>query len=192
MKMHILNCPKCGGKLSFNGNRTLMFCAYCGTEIFLDDEVKRSEHTYTYRKIDEARIKEAEVEKDIHYMNLDYKEREQKRDNKLILIYFGIMIALFIFAMLMVFHYEKREEKLKAQGKIQAGNSSDYEGKKYKAVVSQFEAMGFTNIETIDLEDDIFLVRPNSTVKNVSIDGNNCFSVDDFWEPNAKVIITHH
>ncbi len=48
-----LTCPKCGGNMSVKDDMKQAFCMYCGYKIIIDNE-------YTYRKVDEARIKEAE------------------------------------------------------------------------------------------------------------------------------------
>ena len=48
-------CPNCGAPVG----KDAKFCSQCGSPIVIDDGVKRSEHTY--RKVDEARIREAEA-----------------------------------------------------------------------------------------------------------------------------------
>lgn len=55
MKVISLTCPGCGANLSMEDGRKQCFCQYCGMKIMLDDE------SITYRTVDEARIKEAEV-----------------------------------------------------------------------------------------------------------------------------------
>lgn len=74
MKVVSLTCPGCGANLSIEDGRKQCFCQYCGMKIMLDDE------SITYRTVDEARIKEAEVQ-----AMLKMKEMEQK--NKQIELY---------------------------------------------------------------------------------------------------------
>ena len=59
MKLISLKCPDCGANLEIDPERSFCFCQYCGHKILVDDEIKRSEVTYTVR--DEARILEAEA-----------------------------------------------------------------------------------------------------------------------------------
>lgn len=73
MKVISLKCPECNASLSIEEGRTQCFCQYCGTKILLDD----GSTTYTYRKIDEARLKEAEV----RLRELEI-EQEEKRANR--------------------------------------------------------------------------------------------------------------
>ncbi len=52
-----VKCPSCGGELTVKDeNRDFMFCEYCGTKVRLDDY--RETHCF----VDEARLKEAEVQ----------------------------------------------------------------------------------------------------------------------------------
>lgn len=66
MELKKIQCPNCKANLSVDSSRNILFCEYCGQKILENDDIIRSEHTeninYTYREIDEARIKEAEVE----------------------------------------------------------------------------------------------------------------------------------
>lgn len=73
MKVISLKCPECNASLSIEEGRTQCFCQYCGTKILLDD----GSTTHTYRKIDEARLKEAEV----RLRELEI-EQEEKRANR--------------------------------------------------------------------------------------------------------------
>ena len=74
MKLISLKCPECDANLSIEEGRTQCFCQYCGTKILLDDGGK----TYTYRKIDEARLKEAEI----RLKELEIEEEEKRANRK--------------------------------------------------------------------------------------------------------------
>lgn len=103
VKMIALKCPECGAKLQIEDGRKECFCQYCGHKILLDDG--SVETTYTYRKVDEARIKEAEVDKLIRLKELEIKQKELDSDNELnnfkIKITIGLAITIFIS---MIFH----------------------------------------------------------------------------------------
>ena len=99
MKLISLKCPECSSNLQIEEGRDKCFCQYCGHKIFLDDG--SVETTYIYRKVDEARIKEAEVDKLIRLKELEIKQKEldrkaeQRKENKVIAIKSGIIISIF-------------------------------------------------------------------------------------------------
>lgn len=94
MKVISLKCPECNASLSIEEGRTQCFCQYCGTKILLDD----GSTTYTYRKIDEARLKEAEVR--LRELEIEQEEkRANRKKSKLkiaVTIFLGIMTFLFL------------------------------------------------------------------------------------------------
>jgi hypothetical protein len=75
MKLQTMICPKCSGQLYFEDDQDTCFCSNCGTQVFKSDKGKR---TYTYRTIDEAKIKEQEVKHDIAIKQLEFLERKEK------------------------------------------------------------------------------------------------------------------
>ena len=88
MKIKAIQCPNCHANLKIDADRKtpngVYYCQYCGSAINIDDEVKRSEHTY--RKVDEARILEAENERirlererESELMRLSYERAQRKK-----------------------------------------------------------------------------------------------------------------
>lgn len=81
-----LKCPECGANISVEAGRKECFCTYCAAKIIIDD----GSTTHTYRKVDEARIKEAEVSEKIRLKELLLeetrlameKEKEAKKERK--------------------------------------------------------------------------------------------------------------
>lgn len=71
IRAKILKCPACGAPVTSKDGKQPNFCEYCGQRLVITDGVKRSEHTY--HKIDEARIREAEV-------RMKEAEIEEKRE----------------------------------------------------------------------------------------------------------------
>lgn len=189
MKLVKLNCPSCGANLSddINEGMKYMFCKYCGQKILVDDEVKRSEHREI--KEDVAEIKKAEFDSELKLKELEYKERDDKRSNRMILILLGIMALMAVIPM--VFSFGKSVVE-KAQGKISAGSSSDYKGKDYHVVMDQLKDLGFTNITAYDLNDAGWLWNKEDTISEVSIDGNSSFSSSSLFDPNATITIYYH
>ena len=113
-----------------------------------------------------------------------------QRDTKIGLIAgLGIPLAI-IFAVILYFSISGGVAK--QQGKISAGNCSDYVDKNYEVVVMQFEELGFDNIVTIDLDDAGLFWNEDGTVESVSIAGNSSFESIHYFHPTDKVIISYH
>nr|WP_300870684.1 hypothetical protein [uncultured Acetatifactor sp.] len=95
VKIISVKCPECNASISIEDNRKECFCQYCGTKIIIDD----GSTMHTYRKIDEARIKEAEA----HLKELEIKEREQisKERRKMFKIKISLVLGI-IGAIMMV------------------------------------------------------------------------------------------
>lgn len=86
IKMIALKCPECGAKLQIEDGRKECFCQYCGHKILLDDgsvDINMNVNTtHTYHKVDDARLKEAEVDKLIRLKELEIKQKELDRKAK--------------------------------------------------------------------------------------------------------------
>ena len=65
-----LVCPKCGANLQIEEGRTQCFCSYCGTKITIQND-----NEYVVRIVDEARIKEAELNAKMSVKRSEEKER---------------------------------------------------------------------------------------------------------------------
>lgn len=78
MKIISLKCPECGADIDIEEGHKQCFCKYCGTKILIDD----GNSTYTYRKVDEARIKEAEVDKAIRLKELEIEQEKNLQFEK--------------------------------------------------------------------------------------------------------------
>ena len=62
MKIETLHCPNCGGDLNgieIKDGKSEVFCPYCGTKVFLNDDNTK---TYIHKHIDTAREKELELQ----------------------------------------------------------------------------------------------------------------------------------
>ena len=80
MRIISLKCPECNANLAIENDRKQCFCQYCGTKITIDD----GSITHTYRKVDEARIREADVKENIRLRELaiEAKKLEAKENTK--------------------------------------------------------------------------------------------------------------
>ena len=90
MKMIKLKCPDCGAILTVNESLKTATCNFCGSQIYLDDEIKRSEHII--RNIDEARIRESD-----NSVKLARLKAEEKQKNVRILIIITAVAFIFMF-----------------------------------------------------------------------------------------------
>lgn len=113
VKMIALKCPECGSKLQIEDGHKECFCQYCGHKILLDDGSvgvnMNVNTTHTYHKVDDARLKEAEVDKLIRIKELEMKEAEFRKNEQIRDIKIKCTIILGIIAVIsMIFqlHYE--------------------------------------------------------------------------------------
>lgn len=189
MKTVELICQNCGAHLDIKDN--IAFCLYCGAKLAIDDENRTFTHNYnhTYIKRDESRIRENERKEKVRLKELEFKERKEKRDNKIGFVGF-IIPLLFIVAILLGLGINKWSAQ--ARGKICAGDHDDYIGENYEAVVEQLMEMGFDNIVTVDLNDAGLAFWNDGKVKSVSIAGNDNFDGINYFYPDDKVIIKYH
>lgn len=93
-----LKCPECNASLSVDEELKQCFCQYCGAKILIDD----GSTTHTYRQVDEARIKEAEVKQLLELKKLEIEEakriaKENSKKNKIKLAATSVVVGIIIF-----------------------------------------------------------------------------------------------
>lgn len=81
---------------------------------------------------------------------------------------------------------------MESLGLISPGQAEDYKDQNYNMVKTQFEDMGFKNIELIELDDEEIFSNKVDTVSLVSIKGNVSFGKDDYFSANDRVVISYH
>lgn len=96
--MRTCNCPNCNANLTIDDkDREFAFCQYCGTKIMLDD------YRSTHRVVDEAKIKQAEIDREIRLRELKIKEAQMNQKNQLRKVLTRIWIgSIFAVALLCV------------------------------------------------------------------------------------------
>lgn len=207
MKLVSIRCPNCHANINTEiGVRSTFFCPYCGSRVYVDDEVQRIEVNvnHTYRKIDEARIHESqaqirksEVKRDIELKRLEFKEKQERREHQeyktMWVILLTIVLLPLLFLGIMAVGEDIIEKQSIAEGKVQIGtNWEDFQGQNYKTVVNELKARGFTNIETHDLDDAGWMKSEENTIKSVSVNGKTQFNRNDYFNLTDKIIITYH
>lgn len=91
--MRTCNCPNCNANLTIeDDNRDFAFCQYCGAKIMLDD------YRSTQRIVDEAKIKQAEFDREIRLkeLALQEKQNEQKQRSRKILTNLWIIASVIV------------------------------------------------------------------------------------------------
>jgi len=201
--MVVLKCPACGAKLSnVDAKLDSFFCMYCGSQIINDDNKHYTiDINQNYRKVDEARLKEAEYNREIKIKKMEQKERHNIRNSiEFAVVVFGT-IGLLIGILICLTHSIEMDEKARkeagvvaeSEGKIQVGtSSSSFKGQNYQSVKATLEAAGFTNIECIDLGDAGLIRNKKNSIESVSIGGDSYFGAIDYYAPSDKIIITYH
>lgn len=93
MELKAVTCPSCGGSVHIPDNEKDCFCTFCGSRIAVDDGSK----TVTYRTVDEARLRELELE--AKQLELDEKHRPFRIKLMLVLGVLGFVMIILGFFM---------------------------------------------------------------------------------------------
>ncbi len=102
---------------------------------------------------------------------------------------FSICSLLLCFALLLSFLFSACGEK---SPKAPA-SSADFVGKNYKEVISELKQAGFSNIETVVIEDlSSKSSIPDEAVEAVSIGDIEDFQIGDTFSPQEKIMVTYH
>ena len=97
-----MKCTNCGADMSVSPDREVFYCEFCGQKHLLKDAIHRN---YTYRKVDEARIREADAAASVRLKELELEQIRaqneilQKRYQSHVkiaglVLYFGLLCAL--------------------------------------------------------------------------------------------------
>ena len=92
-----LSCPGCGASLKVSSDRESFFCEYCGQKIYVSDS---NHQKCTYRKVDDARIREADVQEAIRLRKMQDESRQKK-----FALYakFGVLAACLLIIVMLIF-----------------------------------------------------------------------------------------
>ena len=112
MKFTALECPNCGANLDRHAN----FCSRCGSKLQFEDGSTTQNLNFTYRIVDEAKLKQADAEERIQMKLLEFEKRLREKEQGLknssgILDFFSrtlrtvgkvVIVAIIAFAIIMV------------------------------------------------------------------------------------------
>ena len=196
MKLYQLICPACGATVEIEEDRKSMFCTYCGSQIHVEDGIKRVEITknVNYHKTytDEAKIREHERKEKIMLKQMEYEDREKRRNDRSLFYIMGMFILLALFCFGMSYFWEQATMPAVDEVKLPF-SASDLKGENYEQVVADLENAGFSDITVTKQEDLItgFLTKEGS-VEKVSINGDSDYDKGDIFPEKAKVIVIYH
>ena len=85
-----VKCPHCNSEYEIAVNKPVVFCMDCGSQIIVDHHNneytvnynRNTNDNYTYRKIDDARIREADVKESIRLRELEIEENAKIRESE--------------------------------------------------------------------------------------------------------------
>ena len=80
-----MTCPKCGASIQQQEGRDVAYCSYCGTKLLVDDGSAK----VTYRTVDEARIRELEIEQERERRRTELEEKRRPGRVKLSIVLGG-------------------------------------------------------------------------------------------------------
>ena len=146
------------------------------------------------RKREEEAMLLAEAE-DEDKMISDDEEKMSKYELKttliIITVCFGVPLLLGLFFGLILPSCTNFANE--SAGMVQVGMSQiEFESENYKTAVAHLEAVGFTNIELVDLNDSGLAFWTDGLIKEVVIDGKASFDSDDWFDPDARIVIIYH
>ena len=196
MRMYQLNCPSCGATVEIEQDRKSMFCTYCGNQIHVDDGIKRVEitkninHHKTYT--DEAKIRENERKERIQLKQMEYEDKEKKRNDKVVFLCIGLLMLIALFPFGMARYYEEAGKPDEDEICIPF-SSNDLEGENFELVISDLKNAGFSDITTKTQADLVIgIITKEGTVESVSINGDSAFDEDDIFPEDSKIVVIYH
>lgn len=190
MKVSELKCPNCGANLKPDLliKYNVTSCPYCKLQLNISDI---DEHIVVDKniKIDKTINFNKRTTNDAEILRAQIEDAKDRRDTRqgLTLLLLLILIPLAIWGFFIV-----NGKIAQLKGEVKVGFYGDFVGKKYTAVVPQLEALGFENIETIDLNDAGWFTRKPDTIDTISINGNYSFQSYNYFHITDPVIITYH
>ena len=108
-----LRCPNCDAFMEVEDNLELCYCKYCGTRILLNEQseavVKAKTRLRMTDKISDTAIKLQSKRYEQKQIRMQYEAEEDKRNNKLIMFLFALMILLFV-GMGLLIHFQIKSD----------------------------------------------------------------------------------
>ena len=212
IKFNSVKCPECGASLPVEEGREKLFCSYCGVQIIVTNE---NEHIF--RHIDEAKIRQAEVNQAIQLKKLEIIERKRAAAEKnkkikiIVSIVMGIVGIILMLAgagmgglvgllvlegvmFIWIMSDGNKDDEIDFGDKVKVPSGiSDYEKKSYIAIESMLRSAGFTDIKCVPLNDlTTGWIKKPDTVESITINGTEITSGGRKFPADATIVISYH
>ena len=89
LKINVTNCPSCGAAIPIQEGMIQITCSYCGSKF-----TNTNENEFVYRHVDEARVRQAEIERMIRLKELEMEEKKRQIGNYKIIAVAGVILLL--------------------------------------------------------------------------------------------------
>ncbi len=89
LKINVTNCPSCGAAIPIQEGTAQITCSYCGSKFTITNE-----NEFVYRHVDEARVRQAEIERMIRLKELEMEEKKRQIGNYKIIAVAGVILLL--------------------------------------------------------------------------------------------------
>ncbi len=162
-----------------------------------DDILEEDEDDYSYDEDDYSIDADEEDDdydyspEDTNYNKVSYKSKNSDSHGTIGIIMI-LLISLLAFGGIMAMLFWTTPKVGKDEIKVPT-SACEYKGKDYKTVKTEFENMGFEEVECEGLEDlKIGLLKKENTIERISIAGNAEFYSGDIFKKDDKVVITYH
>lgn len=192
--VYSMTCPHCGATIDVDADVETTYCNYCGNKIYIDDNAKKINKNINYHKtyVDEAKIKKIESKERIRLEELAYKEREDRRNNKVFFICIGFLFLIMIVCFGLAEGSEQKNKPKEDEIEVPF-SAEELEGKNYEVVISDLENAGFTNVKEKQIKDIVVgLVKKDGEVEQVSVNGDSDFTSGTIFPDDAKVVVVYH
>ncbi|EGO9940321.1 hypothetical protein ABHA52_13530 [Enterococcus faecium] len=189
MKLKKFTCENCGGSLKVNSLSHIknqeVNCQYCGAVYILNAKYSK---LGAKLEVELDRIREAE-QKDATKAEWEFKDKQEERKlNTKILLGLAIFIGISMLALSVGAYFESNPMGVKI-----TVDQSDFKGENYKIVKEKLTDMGFKNINTEKVADLKFgILSSEGDVKEVTINGDNDFKKDDYFDEQSIIKIYYH
>lgn len=189
MELKKFTCENCGGSLKVNSLSHIknqeVNCQYCGAVYILNAKYSK---LGAKLEVELDRIREAE-QKDATKAEWEFKNKQEERKlNTKILLGLAIFIGISMLALSVGAYFESNPMGVKI-----TVDQSDFKGENYKIVKEKLTDMGFKNINTEKVNDlKIGIFSKEGDVKEVTINGENDFEKDTYFDKNSKIKIYYH
>ena len=160
-------------------------CSYCGATY-----IANAKHSIigALREVELERVKELQ-KKESSKAEWEFKDKQEERKlNTKMLLGLVIFMVIGMLALSVGAYFESNPMGVKI-----TVDQSDFKGENYKIVKEKLTDMGFKNINTEKVADlKCGILSSEGDVKEVTINGDNDFKKDDYFDEQSIIKIYYH